>query len=140
MESWVIYALLSALFAGMVAVSAKVGLAHISGDLALAIRTAVIFVLVAVHTLIGRSYVDAGKLSPREWGFLIFSGAATMLSWLCYYRAVKLGPVSGVALIDKSSVLITVLLAIWLLGEPLTWRLAVGGALMLAGFLVLSLR
>ncbi|WP_035060518.1 EamA family transporter [Andreprevotia chitinilytica] len=140
MESWVLYALLSAGFAGLVAVSAKIGLANISGDLALGIRTGVIFILVAFNTVLGRHYVEADKLSGREWGFLVFSGAATMLSWLFYYRAVKLGPVSGVALIDKSSVLITLLLSFLVLGEPLSWRVAVGGALIVGGFLVLTLK
>ncbi|TJZ71715.1 EamA family transporter [Chitiniphilus eburneus] len=140
MESWVLYALLSAGFAGVVGVTAKAGMSQISGDLALAIRTAVIFLLVVAHVAVGRYYQEASRLSPRDWGFLAFSGAATMLSWLCYYRAVKLGPVSGVALLDKSSVLITVLLAIWLLGEPLTWRVLVGGGLIVAGFLVLTLK
>ncbi|GAA5786774.1 hypothetical protein GCM10007860_11090 [Chitiniphilus shinanonensis] len=140
MESWIVYALLSAGFAGVVGVTAKAGMGQISGDLALAIRTAVIFALVAVHTLAGRYYAEAPRLSGRDWGLLAFSGAATMLSWLCYYRAVKLGPVSGVALLDKGSVLITVLLAVWLLGEPLTWRLALGGGLIVAGFLVLTLK
>ncbi|GHD66520.1 EamA family transporter [Jeongeupia chitinilytica] len=140
MPGWIGYALGSALFAGVVAVSAKAGLARVSGDLALAVRTAVIFGLVAVHATTFGYWREAGRLSGRDWALLLFSGAATMASWLCYYRAVKLGPVSGVALVDKSSVLITLLLAFTLLGEPLTWRIALGATLMIAGFLVLTLK
>ncbi len=138
MQSWMIQALLSALFAGLVAVSAKAGLARVSGDLALTIRTAVIMLLVAANTVVGKHYLEISKLSRSDWLFLVFSGTATMLSWLFYYRAVKTGPVSGVALIDKSSVLMTVVLSVLILGEALTWRTVAGAALMFSGLLVLT--
>ena len=136
-ETWLLYALLSMLFAGLTAVLAKFGLQQINADLGLAVRTAVIFGFVGINTLLGKSWRDWPALTPKQLLFLVLSGLATTLSWVCYYRAMKAGPVSYVAAIDKGSIVVTLLLSAWWLGEPLTPKLLLGGGLIVTGLLVL---
>ena len=136
-ETWLLYALLSMLFAGLTAVLAKFGLQQINADLGLAVRTAVIFGFVGINTLLGKSWRDWPALTQKQLLFLVLSGLATTLSWICYYRAMKAGPVSYVAAIDKGSIVVTLLLSAWWLGEPLTPKVLLGGGLVLAGLLVL---
>jgi transporter family protein len=140
METWKLQALISAFFAGVTAVIAKFGLENISADLGVAIRTAVIFAFVTVNVFLWRNTAGFAQLTIRQFGFLALSGVTTSLSWIFYYRAVKDGQVSFVALIDKSSVLVSVLLAFLILREPITLRVLAGAGLVLAGLLVLTVR
>jgi transporter family protein len=135
-KTWIIYALLSALFAALTAVFAKAGLKNIDSDLAMAIRTAVI--LLITWGIVGAKN-QLGKIphiSANNWTFLILSAIATGLSWLFYYRALQLGKASEVSAIDKSSLAFTLILAFFFLKEPLTPKLLTGVGLILAGMLV----
>lgn len=136
---WWTYALLSALFAALTAVLAKLGIAGVNTDLATAIRTTVIL-LVAWGIAIGRSSLDGlPLLTSRNWTFLVLSGVATGLSWICYFKALQLGKVSQVAPVDKLSVAIAILLSVLFLGETLTLKTALGALLIIGGTLVLIL-
>lgn len=137
METWIIYAIFSMLFAGLTSVLAKFGLANIHPDLGLGIRTTVIFVLIASINLYGTKYKDFALITNKQLVLLICSGVTTTLSWLFYYRAMKDGLVSYVASIDKASIVITLLLSFWLLREPVTPKIILGGALIMAGMFVL---
>lgn len=138
MERWVIYAFLSMAFAGFTSVIAKMGLAGISGDLGLAIRTCFVFVFVL---LFAGAVVPASELQSVGWrniGWLAASAVTTAGSWIFYYKAIKLGDVSTVALIDKGSVVIALLLSWWLLHEAMTPAKLAGAALIVAGLFVIS--
>ena len=140
MENWMGYALLSMLFAGLTAVLAKYGLQQVNPDLGLGVRTALIFVLVMAFVLLTDAWRGLPLLTARQAGLLLASGLTTTLSWVFYYRAIKAGPVSYVAAIDKGSLLVTLGLSFWLLKEPLTPKVLLGAALLLAGLLVLVWR
>lgn len=137
MERSVLYALISMVFAGVTAVIAKAGMRNVSGDVALAVRTSLIFVLVWGNVVLFRQAERLAALTTRDIGYLCLSGATTFLSWLFYYRAMKIGDVSTVAVIDRASIVVTLVLSFWLLREPFTWRLALGASLVMAGLLVL---
>lgn len=134
--TWQIYALLSALAAGATAVLAKVGVESMPSNLATAIRTLVVLVFAAGIVALRGEYHGLAAISKRSLLFLVLSGCATGLSWLAYFRALQLGPASRVAPIDKLSLPITIALAWLVLGEPLSWRLALGVTLMTAGALI----
>jgi len=134
--SWQVYALLSAIAAGATAVLAKLGVQGIPSNLATGIRTVVILALAWAIVLARGEHHALGGISRRSLVFLVLSGLATGLSWLAYYRALQLGPASRVAPIDKLSLAFTVLLAVPVLGEPLTLRVALGVGLMIAGALL----
>ena len=134
--SWQAYALLSAIAAGATAVLAKLGVQGIPSNLATGIRTVVILALAWAIVLARGEHQALGAISRRSLVFLVLSGLATGVSWLAYYRALQLGPASRVAPIDKLSLAFTVLLAVPVLGESLTWRVALGVGLMIAGALV----
>lgn len=137
--AWVVYATGSALFAALTALFGKLGVAGINSNLATLIRTAVILVMTAI-IVFARSEWQPPSLVPRHsWLWLILSGVTSGLSWLCYYRALQLGPVSMVAPVDKLSVAIAILLGVIVLGEQLTWQLALGGSLIVAGTIVIIL-
>ncbi len=138
MSTWILYAVLAAVFAGLTSVLAKCGMAAISADLGLAIRTCVVCVLVLANLFLWKTSRDVSGLSARAWLLLAASGATTALSWIFYYRAMKLGPVSYVATIDKGSIIITLALSSLLLGEVLSPKLLLGAGLVLAGLLVLA--
>ena len=139
MAPWIPYALLSALFAALTAIFAKIGIKGVDSDLATAIRTVVILLL-AWGIALARGTVPAlPALSGRTWLFLVLSGLATGASWLCYFRALKLGPVSKVAPVDKLSVALSLLLALVFLGETISLKTAIGAGLILAGTIVLAL-
>lgn len=140
MPIWVIYSLISMFFAGLTSVIAKQGLANISADLGLAVRTTVVFGLVLINFLLLQNIREVGQLTARSVGFLAVSGLTTSLSWIFYYKAIQIGRVSEVALIDKGSIVITILLSVTLLREPVTPKLLVGGGLILLGLLVLAWR
>ena len=137
MPIWLLYALGATLFAGLTAVLAKMGIQKISADLGLAIRTLVVLLFVVMNLFLWGGQRDFPQLTSKSILFLALSGFTTAVSWICYYRAIQLGTVSWVAAIDKGSIVITILLSFWLLKEPLTPRLLMGGALILAGLLVL---
>jgi transporter family protein len=137
--SWLPWALLSALFAGLTAILAKVGVKEIEdSNLAVAIRTSVIVVFAWGIALVTNKQPLA--TIPRwTWLFLVLSALATGASWLCYFRALQLGPASQVAPIDKLSVVVAMVLAVLLLGERLTWQQWLGGGLIVTGTVVLAL-
>ena len=135
--SWLGWAFLSAVFAGLTAVLAKVGVKDVDSNLATAIRTVVILVF-AWSVALYRNDQQLSTVAPRTWLFLVLSGLATGASWLCYFRALQLGQVAKVAPIDKLSVVIAILLAAVFLHERLTWQNWVGGALIVAGTIVLA--
>jgi transporter family protein len=136
MHSWWIYALLSALFAALTAILAKLGLKGVDSDLATAVRT--VFILVIAWALVFARGQAGGvtSLSRRTLLFLALSAAATGLSWICYFRALQAGPVGPVAAIDKSSLALTLALAMVFLGEGLTVKTGLGAGLILAGTLI----
>lgn len=138
MEKWIAYALLSMLFAGFTSVIAKVGLAGISGELGLAIRTCFVFgfVLALVWLLVPRA--EFGAATRHNYLWLAASGATTTLSWLFYYKALKMGDVSTIALIDKGSFVVAVVLAWLFLKEQITARVVIGSVLILAGLVVVA--
>jgi transporter family protein len=135
--SWLHWALLSALFAGLTALLAKIGVEKVDSNLATAIRTAVILVFAWAIVLV-RNTQSVATVPPRTWLFLILSGLATGASWLCYFRALQLGQVSRVAPIDKLSVVVAIALGALVLGEQLTWQHYLGGALIVSGSIVLA--
>lgn len=134
---WKIYALLSAFFAALTAIFAKVGVKDINPDLATAIRTTIILLLTWGIALFGRQIRDLKEISGHTWIFLVLSGLATGLSWLFYFKALQTGDVSRVAPIDKLSVVITILLACLLLKEPVSPRVIAGALLITAGSIIM---
>jgi transporter family protein len=131
--TWLVWALLSALFAAATAILAKIGIAGIDSNLATAIRTTVVLVFTwAIALSLGRHHA-MGAIAARSWLFLVLSGIATGLSWLCYFRALQLGPASAVAPIDKLSVVLVIVFAWLFLGEGLTVHKVIGGLLIAGG-------
>jgi transporter family protein len=137
--AWVGFALGSAFFAALTALFGKLGVAGINSNMATFIRTIVILVVTALILSLRSEWQKPQAIGASSWLYLVLSGIATGLSWLCYYRALQLGPVSKVAPIDKLSVAIAIVLGILVLGEQLTWQVAVGGALIVAGSVVIIL-
>ncbi|WP_160710715.1 EamA family transporter [Chitinophaga solisilvae] len=133
---WWIYALLSALFAALTAIFAKIGVAGIPSDLATAIRTVVILVM-AWGIVLARGAYRGVSISRHTLVFLVLSGLATGLSWIFYFRALQAGKVSQVAPVDKLSVALTIVLSAVFLQESITWKTGIGALLIIAGTLVL---
>ena len=134
---WWIYALLSAFFASLTAIFAKVGITNVNANLATAIRT-IIILMVAWGIVLARGETKGlATLSKHNLIFLIISGIATGLSWIFYFKALQIGKVSQVAPVDKLSVALTIVLSIVLLGEVLTIKTAIGALLIIAGTIVL---
>ena len=136
--TWLTWALLSAAFAAATALLAKVGIAGIDSNLATAIRTTVVLLFTWAIAIGLEKHHAISEISRRSWLFLVLSGIATGLSWLCYFRALQLGPASSVAPVDKLSVVIVILCAWLFLGESLTPMKLVGGGLITAGAVVLA--
>ncbi|HVS93504.1 MAG TPA: EamA family transporter [Mucilaginibacter sp.] len=134
---WWIYALLSALFAALTAIFAKVGVTGVDSDLATAIRTVVILIIAWLIAFMKGSAENMVTLTRTNWIFLILSGCATGLSWIFYFKALQLGRVSQVAPVDKLSVALAIVLSVIFLKEPITWKSASGAVLIIAGTLVL---
>jgi len=134
---WWIYALLSALFAALTAIFAKVGVKGIDSDLATAIRTVIILILAWGIALFKGSAENIGSLTRTNWIFLVLSGCATGLSWIFYFRALQLGKVSQVAPVDKLSVALAIVLSAVFLKESLTWQTGLGALLIISGTFVL---
>jgi transporter family protein len=134
---WWIYALLSALFAALTAIFAKIGIKGVDTDLATAIRTVIILILAWAIALFKGTHGGISSLTKTNWTFLILSGCATGLSWICYFRALQLGKVSQVAPVDKLSVALAIALSVVFLGEPLTLKNVIGALLIIGGTIVL---
>lgn len=137
---WWIYAIISALFASLTAIFAKVGVANINSNLATGIRTVIVFIMLWCIILARGEAKGISSLSKQNIIFLIISGIATGLSWLFYFKALQLGNVSQVAPIDKLSVALTIILATIFLGETLTLKTAIGAGLIIAGTLVMIVK
>ena len=137
---WKYYALLSALFAALTAVFAKIGVKEINSDLATAIRTSVILFITWGIVLAGNHTAEVKGISGHTWIFLILSGVATGLSWLFYFKALQTGDVSRVAPIDKLSVVITICLSFLLLKEPVNARVVIGALLITSGSIVMLIK
>ena len=140
--NWIFWALLSAFFAGLTAVLAKIGVTGVDSNLATAIRTSVILVFAwtIAFSAKGNATAALSRLSHRAWLFLVLSGVATGLSWLCYFRALQLGEASRVAPVDKLSVVFAILFAATLLHEKLGWQQCVGGSFVVTGAVILAIK
>ena len=139
LSSWQIYALGSAFFAGLTVLFGKIGVMNINSNLATFIRTIVIIVMIAGILCWRNEWQRPQAIDAKTWIFLILSGIATGLSWLCYYRAIQLGPISKVAPVDKLSVALAIIFGIIFLGEKLTWQVLLGGGLVVIGAVIISL-
>ena len=135
---WLGWALLSAAFAAATALLAKVGVKDIDSNLATAIRTTVVLVFAWAVAIGTGKHSGMSLIDRRSWIFLVLSGLATGCSWLCYFRALQLGPASSVAPVDKLSVVLVIVFAWLLLGETLSPMKIVGGGLITAGAIVIA--
>ncbi len=136
---WFVFALLSAVFAALTSILAKVGIEGVNSNLATALRTVVVLAMAWGMVFLTNAQSGIGQISRRSWLFLILSGLATGASWLCYYRALQIGEASKVVPIDKLSVVITLVLAFAFLQEKVTVKSAIGCALIGAGTLLMVL-
>lgn len=134
---WVVLALLSALFAALTSILAKIGIEGVGSNLATAIRTVVVVAMAWAMVFITNQQGGIGDISKKSWIFLILSGLATGASWLCYYKALQMGEASKVVPIDKLSVVMTLVLAFIFLHEKFTVKSAVGAVLITAGTIVM---
>ncbi len=136
---WFVLALLSAVFAALTSILAKIGIDGVNSNLATAIRTVVVVAMSWGMVFITNAQGGIADISKKSWVFLILSGLATGASWLCYYKALQIGDASKVVPIDKLSVVITLVLAFVFLHEQFTWKSAVGAVLITAGTLIMVL-
>lgn len=136
---WAVFAFLSAIFAALTSILAKVGIEGVNSTLATAIRTVVVLAMSWGMVFVMNVQNGLGEISRKSWLFLILSGLATGASWLCYYRALQLGEASKVVPIDKLSVVITLILAFVFLHEQFTVKSLIGAVLITAGTLVMVL-
>lgn len=134
---WILFAALSAVFAALTSILAKVGIENVNSNLATAIRTAVVLVVAWGMVFLTHAQSGLPEISKKSWLFLILSGIATGVSWLCYYRALQLGEASKVVPIDKLSVVITLILAFIFLHEDFTAKSLIGCILIGAGTLIM---
>ncbi|MBP9223953.1 MAG: EamA family transporter [Verrucomicrobiales bacterium] len=138
MKSWVIFAFLSMLFAGVTSVIAKMGLNGISADAGMAVRTCFVFVFVLLFASVSVSVSQLRLLDSSNYLWLGLSAATTTLSWIFYYKALQEGDVSKIAIIDKGSVVVAIVLAALILKEQITPKTFLGGALVVSGILVIA--
>jgi transporter family protein len=139
-SSWQVWAVLSAMFAALTAIFAKVGVEGINSDLATLIRTVIVLISLSLILFATGQFSQAGPISTKSWAFLLLSGLGTGASWLCYFRALKLGPATLVAPIDKLSVVLVALFGVVFLGErpsPYGW---LGIALISAGAVLIAIK
>lgn len=136
---WIVYALLSAIFAALTAIFAKVGVQHMDSNLATAIRTVIILMITWSIVFFTGSYKSIPGLAGKELLFLLLSGTATGLSWLFYFKAIQIGDISKVAPVDKLSIVFVIILAAIFLQEAVTLKTWLGALLITAGTLVLVL-
>ena len=130
---WFVFALLSAVFAALTSILAKIGIDGVNSNLATALRTVVVVVMAWGMVFLTNAQKGLSEISTKSWVFLILSGVATGASWLCYYKALQMGDASKVVPIDKLSVVFTLVLAFVFLHEEFTWKSAVGCVLIGAG-------
>lgn len=128
------------IFAGLTSVIAKAGLKNVASDTGLAVRTSFVFFLIWLNILLFNNTKDFANLTKRDILLLAISGLTTSISWIFYYKAMKVGNVSEIALIDKGSIIITLALSFIFLNEQFTWKIVVGGLLIIAGILILTLK
>ncbi|MDR1531490.1 MAG: EamA family transporter [Clostridiales bacterium] len=134
---WILYAILSALFAALTSILAKIGIENVNSNLATAIRTAVVLVMAWGIVFVTGRHNEVGNISQKSWLFLALSGIATGLSWLFYYKALQTGDVSKVVPIDKFSVVISMALAFIILGEAANLKTIIGGLVITIGTFIL---
>ncbi|MCL2390581.1 MAG: EamA family transporter [Endomicrobia bacterium] len=135
---WLIYILVSAVFAALVSILAKIGMQNINSNLAVAIRTAVVLIVAWLFVFAAGKQSDIAALTHRNWIFLILSGIATGLSWLFYFKALQIGQASKVIPLDKISVVFGILFAFMFLNETITLKTILGGCLIVLGAIVLA--
>ena len=128
------------IFAGLTSVIAKFGLKNVASDTGLAVRTSFVFALIWINIFAFNDTKDFSNLSKKDILLLGVSGLTTTISWIFYYRAMKIGNVSEISLIDKGSIIITLVLSFIFLNEQFTWKIAAGGILIIAGILILTLK
>ena len=136
---WLIFAILSAVFAAATSILAKIGIEGVDSNLATAIRTIVVLLTAWGMVFLTHSQGGISSITPKSWLFLILSGFTTGASWLCYFYDLKIGEVNKVLPIDKCSLVLTILFAAIFLGEAFTWKTLVGSILLLAGTLIIIL-
>ena len=136
---WSIFAILSAIFAALTSILAKVGIEGVNSNLATAVRTIVVVLMAWFMVFVTGNQNGIVDISKKSWLFLILSGLATGASWLCYYKALQLGEVSKVVPIDKLSIVMTIILAFIFLGEQITLKTLIGCCLIVAGTFVMIL-
>lgn len=136
---WIVYAIMSAVFAAITSIFAKIGINGINSNLATAIRTIVVLILAWGIVFTTGTHKDIKNISNKSMLFLILSGLATGLSWLFYYKAIQMGQVTSVVAIDKLSIIITIVLAFFILNEQITVKSVFGGILIAAGTLIMVL-
>ena len=136
---WTIFAILSAIFAALTSILAKIGIEGVNSNLATAVRTIVVLLMAWFMVFITGNQNGIVDISKKSWIFLILSGLATGASWLCYYKALQLGEASKVIPIDKLSIVITIILAFIFLGEQITLKTLIGCCLIVAGTFVMIL-
>lgn len=134
---WRFFALASAVFASLTAIFGKIGVTSLNSNLATFIRTTVILLFIGAIVTFRKEWQVSEEVTRRQIIFLIASGLATGASWLCYFRALQLGPASKVAPLDKLSVALTIILALIFLGESMSWKALIGGLLIVLGSVVL---
>ncbi|AIL59922.1 EamA family transporter [Pseudomonas alkylphenolica] len=140
LASWTFWAVLSAIFAALTAIFAKVGISGINSDFATLLRTVVVLISLALILYATGQYQSLASISPRSYLFLVLSGLATGASWICYFRALQLGQASQVAPVDKLSVVLVAVLGVTLLGEKLDLRQWAGISLVTLGVVMLAWR
>jgi len=139
-QSWQLWAVLSAVFAALTAIFAKVGVEGINSDLATLIRTVIVLVTLSMILFATGQFNHPGPIPAKSWLFLLLSGLGTGASWLCYFRALKLGPATLVAPIDKLSVVLVALFGVAFLGERPSWNGWLGIALISAGAVLIAVK
>jgi bacterial/archaeal transporter family protein len=140
LNSWQFWAVLSAVFAALTAIFAKVGVEGINSDLATLIRTVIVLITLSLILFATGQFSQPGPIAAKSWLFLLLSGLGTGASWLCYFRALKLGPATLVAPIDKLSVVLVALFGVTFLGERPSWNGWLGIALIAAGAVLIAVK
>lgn len=130
---WWIYALISALFAAFTAIFAKIGVENINSNLATAIRTLVVLIMISAIVFFRNEFKNIGEITSKTWIFLTISGISTGLSWIFYFKALQIGEVSKVAGVDKLSLALTIVFSIIFLGETISWKAGMGALLIIIG-------
>ncbi len=138
LSPWIVYALLAALFAALVAVLGKVGVKNVDPTLATAVRATVMMVFLVAVAIVSGKAGGLGDIDRRSFLFIVLSGLAGAASWLFYFVALRDGPASGVAALDRTSVALVFILAVMFLGEAFTWKGAIGAILVVAGAILLT--